>query len=111
MHRAPFAGPPKSIEYETVTVPKTKVAKVALTVGGAWVLPGMTPEQLRASRQVMRDLQRRDEAKRDAAKAKNDLEAYIITAREQLGDDSPWVKVGRVKRACKCHGTSYVNNR
>ena len=76
-----------------MTVPKTKVAKVTLTVGGGWVLPGMTPEQLRASRSVMTDMRRRDEAKREAAKAKNDLEGYIITAREKLGDDSPWVQV------------------
>lgn len=92
----PSGTPPKkpTIEYETVMLPKKKTAKLPLTVGGpGWVLGGMDAAQLKASRAVMAALRARDDAKRDTAKAKNDLEAYIISTKGQLEGDEGWHKV------------------
>jgi hypothetical protein len=40
---------------------------------------------LQASRRVMRRLRAADLAKRETAKARNDLESYIISTREKVG--------------------------
>ena len=69
-------------QYVTKMWKHTK--RIPLNITGGMVQPGLTAEQKRASRKVLRGLRERDEAKRATAKARNDLEAYIIGAREKL---------------------------
>jgi hypothetical protein len=40
---------------------------------------------LQASQRVMRQLRAADQAKRETARARNDLESYIIATREKVG--------------------------
>lgn len=79
----------ETIEYETRTI--RKAIKEALSLDSELVAPKMTSEQLLASKKVLRELREKDRVKRETAKAKNDLEAYIIDTRSILNDEeSEW---------------------
>ena len=47
--------------------------------------PAPSAPRLQASRKALRELARADEVKRDTARSKNDLEAYIIDMRDKVG--------------------------
>lgn len=82
------------VKYETVTLPKKKTAKVALTIGGSgFVSPAMTKEQVKAGKKVLTELAKRDAVKAETAQAKNNLEAYIINTRDKLEADEEIAKV------------------
>lgn len=75
---APEAAP--EVVYEKVK----RNIKVPLTMTGSLTIPGLTSAQFGESRDKLRALKRRDDAKKDTAKARNDLEAYIINMRGKL---------------------------
>lgn len=62
-----------------------RTLRLPLNVTGGLAAPGLLPEQLAAGRRVLRALREADEAKRETAKAKNDLESYIIGTRDKVG--------------------------
>ena len=61
-----------------------RTARIPLNVTGGLNMPSLTSEQRIASRKVLRLLREREEAKRATAKARNDMEAYVIATREKL---------------------------
>jgi hypothetical protein len=71
----------------TAEAPKMRKrqVKVPLAVLGGFDSPGMNRSEIEASRRVMRRLRAADEAKRETARARNDLESYIISTRERVG--------------------------
>lgn len=50
-------------------------------------ISGLTSDQMIASRKVLRELRERDRIKRETAKARNDLEGYIINKRGPLEEE------------------------
>ncbi|GFR42342.1 hypothetical protein Agub_g3033, partial [Astrephomene gubernaculifera] len=77
-----------------ILVPKTKVAKVPLSVGGrGWLSPPLTADQLAASRAVLAGWEEAEAVKREVARARNDLESYIIAMKEALETDELVMKV------------------
>ena len=64
---------------------RRRTIRVPLNLTGGFTTPGLTAEQLAASRGVLRQLRERDEAKRETARVKNDLESYIIDTRDKVG--------------------------
>ena len=65
--------------------------RLPLNITGSLRMPGLSIEQFAASRKTLRTLRQRDEAKRATAKARNDLESYIISTRAEL-DSSDTLK-------------------
>lgn len=63
---------------------KKRTTRVPLNVTGSLALPGLSTEQMAAARRTLRALRERDNAKRETAKARNDLESYIISTRDKL---------------------------
>ncbi|KAL4458458.1 hypothetical protein ABPG75_013323 [Micractinium tetrahymenae] len=63
---------------------RKRTIKVALNVTGGFVAAGMNKSELAASTRVLRRLRAADQAKRETAKARNDLEAYIIATRNKV---------------------------
>lgn len=76
---------------------RKRTVKVALNVTGGFVASGMNKSELAASARVLRRLRAADQAKREMAKARNDLEAYIIATRNKVG-------VRRRVRSRSCEG-------
>ncbi|GAB4822077.1 hypothetical protein N2152v2_009123 [Parachlorella kessleri] len=72
---------------------RKRVVKVPLNITATIERPTMTDGQLEASRQVLMELRARDLTKRETAKTKNDLEAYIISTRDTLESDKSLAKV------------------
>lgn len=67
---------------------RKKTFRVPLTVGGSgFAQSPMSAEQLKAGRQQMQQLQQAEVSKAQAAQAKNELEAYIISTQGRLTDD------------------------
>lgn len=64
---------------------RKRTIKVALNVTGGFAAPGMNKSELAASSRVLRRLRAADQAKREMAKARNDLEGYIIAMRDKVG--------------------------
>jgi hypoxia up-regulated 1 len=64
-----------------------RTVKVPLRLIGDIEPRGLTLEERLASKKVLRALKQRDEMKRATAKARNDLEAFIISARERVESD------------------------
>ncbi|KAG7669868.1 hypothetical protein Ndes2437B_g06065 [Nannochloris sp. 'desiccata'] len=58
--------------------------RLPLNITGSLKMPGPSIQQFAASRKTLRMLRERDEAKRATAKARNDLESYIISTRAEL---------------------------
>eukprot|EP00887_Chlorella_sp_A99_P006297 scaffold3.g6297.t1 len=86
------SGDPTSLAAAAAAMAKAakvrkRTIRVALNVTGGFAVPGLSAEQLAASRKVLRALRAADEAKRETAKAKNDLESYIISTRDKLESD------------------------
>ncbi|KAK9811690.1 hypothetical protein WJX72_008444 [[Myrmecia] bisecta] len=82
------------VKTRTVTKEKKRTLRLPLKIGGpGFALPSLSDEQIKASRKVLAALNSKDEEKRDAARAKNDLEAYIITTRDKLESDDALAKV------------------
>lgn len=85
---------------------RKRVLRVPLNLTGGFVAPGMNKTELDASRRVMRRLRAADNAKRETAKARNDLEAYVIATLDKVGCEGPlalwpWVQGGTAGRqAC-----------
>lgn len=79
-----------------IQVPKKKVAKVALKVEAAWAKPGTegTPVVAEA-RKRMASWVAAEAEKRAIAKARNDLESYVIATKEALETDEAIAKVRR----------------
>lgn len=69
---------------------RKRVVKVPLNVTGGLFAPGMNDTEMTAARRVMRRLRAHDQAKRETAKARNDLEAYIIATRDLLDSSEEW---------------------
>jgi len=65
--------------------------RLPLNITGSLKMPGLSIGQFAASRKTLRMLRERDEAKRATAKARNDLESYIIGTRAEL-DSSDTLK-------------------
>jgi hypoxia up-regulated 1 len=81
----------KEKKKESASPPMKEVTKMwkhtvrlPLNITGSLNMPGLTIEQFAASRKTLRMLRERDEAKRATAKARNDLESYIISTRAEL---------------------------
>ncbi|KAL3157632.1 hypothetical protein ABBQ32_012079 [Trebouxia sp. C0010 RCD-2024] len=67
---------------------RKKTFRVALTIAGpGFAQPAMSPDQLKAGKQRMQQLQQAEQSRAAAAQAKNDLEAYIISTQARLADD------------------------
>ncbi|DBA73173.1 hypothetical protein WJX79_004877 [Trebouxia sp. C0005] len=67
---------------------RKKTFRVPLTVGGpGFAQPPMSAEQLKTGRQQMQQLQQAEVSRAQAAQAKNELEAYIISTQGWLADD------------------------
>lgn len=73
------------IEYETKMV--RKVVKDPLNVNATLLLNSMTRENILASKKVLREYREIDRVKRDLAKSRNDLEAFIIDKSSALQDE------------------------
>jgi hypoxia up-regulated 1 len=82
------AAPPAMKE---VTKMWKHTVRLPLNITGSLKMPGLTIGQFAASRKTLRMLRERDEAKRATAKARNDLESYIISTRAEL-DSSDTLK-------------------
>ena len=78
---------PKEEEEEFTTKKWKRTLRVPLNITGSFLIPSLTPEQRAASRRILRMLRERDEIKRATAKARNDLEAYVINTRDKLDSD------------------------
>ncbi|KAL6776251.1 HSP70G [Auxenochlorella protothecoides x Auxenochlorella symbiontica] len=76
-------------------VPRVRTSRLSLNVTGGLAHPGLTPEQLAGSRAVLARLAARDTAKRAAAQAKNDLEAYVLEAASWSAEDDDVKAVAR----------------
>ncbi|RMZ56792.1 hypothetical protein APUTEX25_002881 [Auxenochlorella protothecoides] len=76
-------------------VPRVRTSRLSLNVTGGLAHPGLTPEQLAGSRAVLARLAARDTAKRAAAQAKNDLEAYVLEAASWSAEDEDVKAVAR----------------
>jgi hypoxia up-regulated 1 len=78
---------PKTVTKK-ITVPKRKMMHVALKVDGPRSsLPALSGGVLTAAQANVSAFALREAVKRDTARAKNDLESYIISTREKLEDD------------------------
>lgn len=77
-------GQEKQTSPQKTTKMVRRTVKVPLLLTGDFQPLGLTLEQRFASRKVLRSLKERDEIKRATAKARNDLEAFIISARERV---------------------------
>lgn len=64
---------------------RKRTVKVPLNITGGFAAAGMNKSELAASSRVLRRLRAADQAKRELAKARNDLEAYIIATRDKVG--------------------------
>jgi hypoxia up-regulated 1 len=73
------------IEYETKMV--RKVVKDLLNVNATLLLNSMTRENILASKKVLREYREIDRVKKDLAKSRNDLEAFIIDKSSALQDE------------------------
>ncbi|KAK9813694.1 hypothetical protein WJX73_003926 [Symbiochloris irregularis] len=79
---------PAPVQMETVTKTRRKSIKVPLKIAGPGLeRPGMTAEQLKASRGLLASLASADVARAETAAAKNDLEAYILATGTHVGSD------------------------
>ncbi|KAG2448832.1 hypothetical protein HYH02_006183 [Chlamydomonas schloesseri] len=77
-----------------IQVPKQKVAKVPLKVGGrGWLFPALSGPVRTASKAVLAKFVAAEAVKRDIAKSRNDLESYIIAMKESLETDELMQKV------------------
>ncbi|GIL45761.1 hypothetical protein Vafri_2912 [Volvox africanus] len=77
-----------------IQVPKLKVAKVPLKVGGrGWLSPSLTDTDMNEAKQVLATFVAAETRKREVAKARNDLESYIIAMKEALETDELMQKV------------------
>ncbi|EFJ52505.1 heat shock protein Hsp70G [Volvox carteri f. nagariensis] len=77
-----------------IQVPKVKVAKVPLKVGGkGWLSPPLSDSDLSEAKQVLSKFVAAEARKREVAKARNDLESYIIAMKEALETDELMQKV------------------
>eukprot|EP00198_Chlamydomonas_reinhardtii_P001208 XP_001690543.1 ER-located HSP110/SSE-like protein [Chlamydomonas reinhardtii] len=77
-----------------IQVPKQKVAKVPLKVGGrGWLFPALSGPVRAASKTVLAKFVAAEAVKRDLAKSRNDLESYIIAMKEALETDELMQKV------------------
>ncbi|GLI64023.1 hypothetical protein VaNZ11_007184 [Volvox africanus] len=77
-----------------IQVPKLKVAKVPLKVGGrGWLSPPLTDTDMSEAKQVLATFVAAETRKREVAKARNDLESYIIAMKEALETDELIQKV------------------
>ena len=74
---------------ETVTETRKvkRIMKDPLKMEVDLAIPGLTLDQMIASRKVLRELKERDRIKRETAKARNDLEGYIINKRGPLEEE------------------------
>ncbi|KAK9826508.1 hypothetical protein WJX81_008378 [Elliptochloris bilobata] len=72
-------------KFQIVKKTRAKTVREPLAVGGPGLrMPGLSPAQLKVSRGRLEALEKHDAGKREAAAAKNDLEAYIIAMRGAL---------------------------
>ncbi|GIL71901.1 hypothetical protein Vretimale_636 [Volvox reticuliferus] len=77
-----------------IQVPKIKVAKVPLKVGGrGWLSPSLSNTDMSEAKQVLATFVAAETRKREVAKARNDLESYIIAMKEALETDELVQKV------------------
>ncbi|KAG2432896.1 hypothetical protein HXX76_008627 [Chlamydomonas incerta] len=77
-----------------IQVPKQKVAKVPLKVGGrGWLFPALSGPVRAASKAVLDKFVAAEAVKRDVAKSRNDIESYIIAMKEALETDELMQKV------------------
>ncbi|CAG9462029.1 unnamed protein product [Pedinophyceae sp. YPF-701] len=83
------------VVYDTVKKPRQRVHRKRLTVvGGPHAqLGGMTAAERKEAAARLQELARRDAVKRETAKAKNDLESFIITVVDKLEMDEAVVAV------------------
>lgn len=77
------------------TEKKTVVRKLRLPLKLTFDMefPALNSTELAASRKVLRILRQREEEKRNTAKARNDLEEYIIDVRGRLNSDDELISV------------------
>lgn len=73
------------VEYETRQV--RKIFKDPLTMNVTLFLNSMTKDDILASRKVLREYRERDRTKKELAKSRNDLEAFIIDKSGALQDE------------------------
>lgn len=64
---------------------RKRAIKVPLNLTGGFLVPGMNRSELDASRRSLRRMRAADQAKRERARALNDLESYILATREKVG--------------------------
>ncbi|KXZ47053.1 hypothetical protein GPECTOR_38g290 [Gonium pectorale] len=77
-----------------ILVPKTKVAKVPLTLGGrGWLSSPLAGDDFKEAKAVLAKFAAAEAVKRDLAKSRNDLESYIIAMKESLETDELVQKV------------------
>ncbi len=76
---------------------------MSLTLSGqGWKAPPLSAdaEALKESQALLAKFVAAEAVKRELAKARNDLESYIIDMKEKLETDELIIKVGRVCDAC-----------
>ncbi|KAI3435832.1 hypothetical protein D9Q98_001890 [Chlorella vulgaris] len=66
---------------------RKRAIKVPLNLTGGFLVPGMNRSELDASRRSLRRMRAADQAKRERARALNDLESYILATREKVEGD------------------------
>lgn len=81
----------ESAPVETKVVRRT--VRIPLQLEKHFLFPGMNDTELSASRKVLRVLKNRERAKREAAKARNDMESYIIEMRGSLRENDELIAV------------------
>ena len=84
----------KTASVKRIQVPRKKVARVPLTVGGkGWAREKLSGDSLASSTSTLAQWVLTETVKRDNAAAKNDLESYIIKTREAIETDELLIKV------------------
>lgn len=53
---------------------------------GVFAQPSLTPEELKVSKKVLKKYAEGEAEKQASEKAKNELESYVVAAKEQLRD-------------------------
>ena len=80
------AKPPSDViadVLEKVARTRKRTLRLPLNVTGGLATPGMDKAAMAVSTAVLRGLRLKDQAKRDTARARNDLESYIISTRDK----------------------------
>lgn len=98
---ATAAAPPNVTEtFKVVKVlkPKKRIYRVNLPIGGpGYVLKGMSADRFTAARANLARLQEAERVKADNARAKNDLEAFVISALDALQEDADYIAASTEK--------------